>query len=181
NARIKGWTLYHRHACSKRTFSYVDKRIFGMLWRWCRRRHHQKSRKWIKAKYFKRFGNRDWVFTGIRRDGKGKTHPVCLLEAARVAIVRHVKIRGDANPYDPQWEGYFEERLLRKMQSTLAGRGQVYWLWKRQEGRCPGCGQFLQEEEDWHMHHKVRRAHGGDDKLDNLELYHANCHRQRHS
>jgi RNA-directed DNA polymerase len=181
NAKIKGWTMYHRHACSKRTFSYVDSRIFRLLWRWCRRRHHQKSRKWIKEKYFKRFGKRDWVFTGAIRDSKGRTHPICLLEAARVRIVRQVKIRGDANPYDPQWEGYFEERLHSKMQGTLAGRGQIYWLWKEQQGRCPGCGQPLQEEEQWQLHHKVRRSHGGDDGLDNLELLHANCHRQLHS
>src|SRR6185436_17247679 len=64
NAKIKGWTMYQRHACSKRTIGYVDHRIFDMLWRWCRRRHRQKSAKWIKEKYFKRFGNRDWVFTG---------------------------------------------------------------------------------------------------------------------
>src|SRR5262249_10574100 len=33
NAKIKGWALYHRHACSKRTFARVDDRIFRMLWR----------------------------------------------------------------------------------------------------------------------------------------------------
>jgi RNA-directed DNA polymerase len=181
NAKIKGWAMYHRHACSKRTFRRVDDRIFHMLWRWCRRRHGQKSRKWIKEKYFKRLGNRDWVFTASRRDGKGRTHPICLLEAARVPIVRQVKIRGGANPYDPQWEGYFEERLYRKMQGTLAGQGRVYCLWKDQQGRCPVCGQFLKEEEEWQVHHRVRRSHGGDDGLDNLELLHANCHRQRHS
>jgi RNA-directed DNA polymerase len=41
NAQIKGWTMYHRHACSKRTFRYVDYRIYGMLWRWCKRRHRE--------------------------------------------------------------------------------------------------------------------------------------------
>jgi RNA-directed DNA polymerase len=181
NAKIKGWTLYHRHACSKRTFKRVDNRIFRMLWRWCRRRHSQKSRKWIKEKYFKRFGERDWVFTGAIRDSKGGTHPICLLEAARVPIVRQVKVRGDANPYDPAWEAYFEERLYRRMQSTLAGRGRLEYLWLEQHGRCPVCGQSLQEEEEWHLHHKVRRSHGGDDGLDNLELLHGNCHRQLHS
>jgi RNA-directed DNA polymerase len=181
NAKIKGWASYHRHACSKRTFALVDHRIFRMLWGWCRRRHRRKSRKWIKEKYFKRFGSRDWVFTGSWRDKQGKTHPICLLGAARVAIVRQVKIRGDANPYDPQWEGYFEERLLSKMRGTLAGRGQIQYLWEGQKGRCPVCGQLLKEEEEWHMHHRVRRSHGGDDGLDNLELLHANCHRQRHS
>jgi RNA-directed DNA polymerase len=181
NAKIKGWTMYHRHACSKRTFGYVDHRIFGMLWRWCRRRHRQKSAKWIKEKYFKRFGNRDWVFTGTIGAGQGRTLPICLMEASRVSIRRHVKIRGEANPYDPEWEQYFEERLFQKMQTTLAGREQIAYLWRGQGGRCGGCGQLLQEEEEWQIHHRVRRVDGGDDGLDNLELLHANCHRQIHS
>jgi RNA-directed DNA polymerase len=181
NAKIKGWTMYHRHACSKRTFRYVDSRIFRMLWRWCRRRHRKKSGKWIKKQYFKRFGNRDWVFTGILADGKGKTHPICLMEAARVRIVRHVQIRGDANPYDPKWERYFEGRLFRKMQNTLAGRERIYQLWKAQQGRCRVCGQLLKEEDRWHVHHRVKRTQGGGDEQGNLELLHDNCHMQGHS
>jgi RNA-directed DNA polymerase len=180
NAKIKGWTLYHRHACSKGTFKLIDNRINRMLWRWARRRHRQKSRRWIKEKYFKRIGSRDWVFTGSLRDRQGKAYPICLLEAAGVGIVRHVKIKGDANPYDPAWEDYFEERLYRRMQSTLRGQMRIWYLWKEQQGRCGVCGQALKEEEEWHMHHRVRRIDGGDDDLDNLELLHANCHRQRH-
>src|SRR4051794_39015592 len=46
NQQIKGWTMYHRYAASKRTFTHVDHRIFQMLWRWCRRRHPNKGRRW---------------------------------------------------------------------------------------------------------------------------------------
>jgi RNA-directed DNA polymerase len=180
NAKIKGWAMYHRHGCSKRTFAYVDDQIFHMLWRWCRRRHSGKSAKWLRKKYFKRFGDRDWVFTGAVRDGKGKTQPICMLEAARVRIVRHVKIRGDANPYDPKWEPYFEERLFQKMRSSLAGQERIRYLWEQQQGRCPVCGQLLLDEEEKQVHHRTRRSCGGTDALDNLELFHANCHRQRH-
>ena len=116
---------------------WID-RIFRMLWRWCRRRHRQKTRKWIKEKYFKRFGDRDWVFTGTIRDGKAGTRPICLMEAARVRILRHVKIRSEANPYDPAWEGYFEERLYWKMEATLAGRGRIEYLWKGARGTMRG-------------------------------------------
>lgn len=181
NARIKGWTLYHRHACSKRTFSYVDNRVFQLLWRWCRRRHPSKPKRWLKEKYFKRFGSRDWVFTGTYKDGKGRSWPICLLEAQAVSIRRHVKIRGEANPYDPEWESYFEGRLYRKMQASLVGRGKLAWLLKEQQGRCRVCGQQLGEGQEWNLHHRVRRSHGGDDSLDNLELLHGNCHRQIHS
>ncbi len=44
--------MYHRYAASKRTFAYVDHRIFQMVWRWCRRRHPKKGRKWIRKNYF---------------------------------------------------------------------------------------------------------------------------------
>jgi RNA-directed DNA polymerase len=181
NRVIKGWAMYHRHACSKRTFAYVDDWIFHRLWRWCRRRHRKKSPKWIKEKYFKRFGSVDWVFTGTLKDGKGGSRPICLQAAARVNIHRHVKICGEANPYDPEWEAYLEERLYKKMQASLKGRGHIEYLHRQQGGRCGGCGQLLQEQEEWQIHHRVRRSLGGDDSLDNLELLHANCHRQKHS
>lgn len=181
NPKIKGWTMFHRHACSKRTFATVDHRIFHMLWRWCRRRHNRKPRKWIKENYFKRSGNRAWVFTGILRGKDGKAFPVVLMSASRVSIRRHVKICGDANPYDPEWEGYFEKRLYKKMQATLAGRGRIKYLWQKQGGRCGGCNQLMQEDEEWQIHHRVKRSLGGSDKLENLELLHANCHRQTHS
>jgi RNA-directed DNA polymerase len=180
NGRIRGWALYHRHACSKRTFAYVDDKVFRLLWRWCRRRHRGKSRKWVKEKYFKRVGSLDWVFLGTVRDGKRGTRPICLQKASRVTIVRHVKIKGEVNPYDPAWEDYLDKRLYAKLDSTLAGRGQLRWLWREQQGRCPGCGQLLREEEPWQVHHRTRRVDGGTDELDNLLIFHANCHRQRH-
>jgi hypothetical protein len=33
-----------------------------------------------------------------------------LLLASRIPIKRHVKVRGEANPYDPAYETYFEKR-----------------------------------------------------------------------
>src|SRR5262245_40862932 len=64
NQQIKGWTMYHRFAVSKRIFCTVDDRIFRKLMGWCRRRHPGKGGKWIRRRYFQRDGGRDWVFTG---------------------------------------------------------------------------------------------------------------------
>src|SRR3982750_3510534 len=72
NQQIKGWTMYHRYSASKRTFTYVDHRIFQMVWHWCRRRHPTKSQKWIRTTYFPPDGSRHWVFTGTLRDYKGQ-------------------------------------------------------------------------------------------------------------
>jgi RNA-directed DNA polymerase len=181
NQQIKGWTMYHRHAASKRIFTYVDSRIFRMLWCWGRRRHGNKSAKWLKKKYFKSVEHRDWVFSGVLRDSKGKAWPIQLMSAAQVRIVRHVKIRSGVNPYDPEWEQYLEERQGWKLQQTAAGRGKIDYLWKEQQGRCLACGQTLRGAEDtWQIHHRIWRSHGGRSTFDNLELLHANCHRQFH-
>jgi RNA-directed DNA polymerase len=88
NQQIKGWTMYHRYAASKRTFTYVDYRIFQMVWRWCRRRHPTKSRAWIKTKYFPPDGPRHWIFTGTLLDQKGQGWPIQLMKAAQVRIIR---------------------------------------------------------------------------------------------
>jgi RNA-directed DNA polymerase len=181
NQQIKGWTMYHRFVVSKRIFAAVDNRIFWKLRRWCRKRHRKKSWGWIKKKYFQREGNDSWVFTGVIRDFKGKKWPIRLMKAGGVEILRWVKIRSEANPYDPAWEAYLEERMVWKMGHTLAGRGRIEYLWKGQGGKCVVCQQTLQREEQaWHIHHRRWRCFGGQDTFDNLELLHANCHRQIH-
>jgi RNA-directed DNA polymerase len=181
NQQIKGWAMYHRYAASKRTFTYVDHRIFQMVWRWCRRRHSNKSGKWIKEKYFPPEGHRHWIFTGMLRDQKGQGWPIQLMSAAQVKIIRYVKIRSAVNPYDPQWELYLEARWGWQLAQTRTGRRQIEYLWKKQKGRCMACGQPLRlAEEDCQIHHRIWRSRGGQDTSDNMKLFHANCHRQIH-
>src|SRR3982750_1177770 len=147
NQQIKGWTMYHRHAASKRTFTYVDHRIFRMVWRWCRRRHPNKGRGWIRTTYFPPDGHRHWVFTGTLPSQKGQGRPIQLMGAAQVRIIRYVKIRSAVNPYDPKWELYLEARWGWQLTQTRAGSSRMEYLWKEQGGRCMACGQPLQMAE----------------------------------
>src|SRR5262249_604540 len=147
NQQIKGWTMYHRYASSKRTFAYVDHRIFQMVWRWCRRRHPKKGRRWIRTPYFRSDGHRHWVFTGTLRDHKGQGWPIQLMAAAQVKIIRYVKIRSAVNPYDPEWELDLEARLGWQLAQTRAGRRRIESLWKEQEGRGAVCRQPLRQAE----------------------------------
>jgi len=182
NQQIKGWTMYHRYAVSKRIFRAVGDRIFRKLLGWCRRRHPKKGGEWIKKRYFRREGHRDWAFTGAIRDGTGSARPIRLMQASGVEVLRWRKVRSAANPYDPGWELYLEGRSAWKLTHTLAGRGRIEYLWKDQGGRCVMCGRVLQaEEQPWHVHHRVWRSRGGGETHDNLELLHAHCHRQIHS
>jgi RNA-directed DNA polymerase len=180
NPLIRGWATYHRHAASTRTFARVDRLIRDKLWRWARRRHRGKSATWLKAQYFSG-ADPGGTFRGLVPDSSGKVHPVALLWTSGVGIRRHVKIRSEANPYDPKWELYFEERLTTRMANSLLGRGTVRYLWLEQDGKCLQCGESLTLEEGWQVHHLLWRVHGGSDTADNLVLLHANCHRQVHS
>src|SRR5207302_9264473 len=141
NLILRGWACYHRHATSTRTFTRVDHLIFGKLWRWARRRHSTKGARWVKAKYFTQRGADQWAFHGKVVDGLGRLRPVYLYKTAQTRIRRHVQVRGLANPYDPAWEVYFEERLSARMADDLLGRRAAQYLWNRQGGKCPVCGQ----------------------------------------
>ena len=63
--------------------------------------------------------------------------------AAATPIQQHIKVKQGANPYDPAWEVYFEERFGLKIASHLRGRRQLSRLWKEQQGRCPLCQQLI--------------------------------------
>ena len=113
NPIIRGWAMYHRHVVAKSCFSSVDRQIWQLLRQWAVRRHRTKSAGWIKHKYFHTEGNRHGVFaTNIKSGGFRFLLP--LFRAETVAIVRHVKIISAANPYDPDWNPYFEKRKSSK-------------------------------------------------------------------
>ena len=109
NPVIRGWASYHRHVCSKDTFSHVDWQIWQKVWRWAKRRHPNKRTGWIKERYFPAHGTRRWVFTGVAEGGK----EVRLVAAAATSIQRHVKVQGRANPYDPAHAAYFAGRRVK--------------------------------------------------------------------
>ena len=177
NPVIRGWANFHRHVVSRAIFQQVDFEITKAIWKWARRRHPHKSRDWVKKRYFRTTEQgRDWCFFG-QKDGKQAT----LTRASDVRIRRHVKVKGQSNPSDPEWEEYFENRLDKKTAETLRGRRKIFRLWQEQKGICPVCRQKPAEQTDWHKHHIKWKVHGGKDINDNLVPLHPNCHRQVHS
>jgi RNA-directed DNA polymerase len=151
------------------------------LWRWAKRRHRNKSREWIIQKYFRPTPNHKWRFFGQGSEKDGKPVPIYLTRTAHTSIRRRVKVKNQANPYDPQWEAYFEKRLDTRMGDKLGGKQQLLSLWRSQRGYCPICQQKITETTGWARHHIIWRCHGGSDTLDNLVLLHPTCHTQVHS
>jgi RNA-directed DNA polymerase len=176
NPRIRGWANYHRHAVSKSTFHRVDHDIFYGLWQWARRRHPNKPTRWLKQKYFERYRGRDWFFFGETCDEGGRLRKVWLLLASRIPIQRHIKVRGEVNPYDPAYETYLEKREGDHMRDTFRGTHTLRYLWQEQRGLCPVCNLRITRITGWRLHHCVPLVSGGSKSVENRVLLHPECH-----
>lgn len=181
NPIIRGWANYHQHVVAKETFSWVDHQIWLKLWQWCKRRHPNKGRRWIKNRYFHAIESRSWVFAVKAKKGNGRPKDLELYSAASTPIRRHVKIKAEAHPFDMAWEPYFEERRIQKVKDDLAMTKRVKKLWLAQKGKCLNCQKNITKETGWNEHHVIPKLQGGKDTLSNLQLLHPNCHRQLHS
>jgi RNA-directed DNA polymerase len=118
NNKLRGWSNYHRHVCAKKTFESIGHCIFKALWRWATRRHPNKGGCWIKRKYFRVTSSRNWVFSTKVKKSDGTTVNLDLFDIGQVKIKRHVKIKSNATPYDPQFTDYFRERAEKRREGV---------------------------------------------------------------
>ena len=123
NQTLRGWANYHRHVVASEAFRKVDTYVFEQLWRMLRRRHQNRSRKWLVRKYWTASGL-NYVFAVIGKTKKGpKLYQVVRLCA--MGIKRHIKIKADANPYLPEYAACFFQRKNnreKKLLPTLSAR-----------------------------------------------------------
>jgi RNA-directed DNA polymerase len=176
NPKIRGWANYHRHVVSKRTFGRVDHSILFSLWQWARKRRQNKNPYWLKPKYFGRRGDRDWTFFGETCDDQGQPNRVWLHLAKSTPIQRHVKVKGEANPYDPAYETYFENREGDHMRETFRGTRTLRYIWNEQRGLCTVCNTPITRTTGWRLHHCVPLVRGGSKSAENRLLLHPECH-----
>ncbi|MEU4165129.1 group II intron maturase-specific domain-containing protein [Actinoplanes sp. NPDC026670] len=137
NPIIRGWAAYYRPGVSSKIFSSLDDYMWGVLYRWTRRRHPTKPRYWINSRYFGRFhpARQDkWVF-GDRVTG-AHLHKFCWTNIVRHALVKHA-----ASPDDPALTQYWAERRRRRPPPGLSP--SLAAGIRAQRGRCPLCGEFL--------------------------------------
>ena len=86
-------------------------------------------------------------------------------------IVRHTKIRMDANPYiDTQ---YFIDRKFEHGMKRLSGRFKI--VWKNQNGCCYHCGMPMEISDNREIFFKVPKSEGGLDEVRNMAYVHSHC------
>ena len=162
NQQIRGWTNYHQSVCASEAFAHIDYVLYELLWRWAKRRHPHKGRWWVSLNYWHRRGNRNWVFSTEDKE---------LLRVDHISIVRHTKVRIDANPYfDTQ---YFLDRKFEHGMKRLSGRFKL--IWKNQNGCCYHCGMPMEISDDREIFFKVPKPAGGKDEVSNMAYVHKHC------
>jgi RNA-directed DNA polymerase len=171
NPIIRGWANYHRINVASQVFSYLDHWMFRHEIKWAKRKHRSKGWKWIKQRYWGRLNkkmNNNWVF-GDKHTGR------YLLMFSWHNIRRHVLVRRDASPDDPELRTYWTKRNAKHSHELSPGKQKIS---RRQNHVCTRCGETLYNGEDLHEHHVVRPKDGGTDTYDNYELVHVECHKQ---
>ena len=142
NPVIRGWANYHRHVPYSDILNKVDNRIFWQVWNALRKRHGSHGKQWLRKTYFQGRGTRRWSLNVRHSAATRKFGIVTLVCASEIVRVPHVKIRSEANPFDPQWKEYFTERTKRKrIPSRPAGTSKrsAYW-WIRPGRTQTMCG-----------------------------------------
>jgi len=180
NPILRGFANYYKGGVSKETFSYISHRVWQYLWRWAKRRHPNKSKKWVKNRYFKTIQNNQWTFT-CKSERRRKKVEITLYPIAKTPIERHIKVKGSASPDDPSLREYWDKRHQKNGKSYWEKGSKYYEVAKLQNWKCPICGEPLLNGEEVETHHKVPVAKGGLDDIENLQHLHKACHKQVHS
>ncbi|MEH2465787.1 HNH endonuclease [Nostoc sp.] len=90
---------------------------------------------------------------------------------AETLIVRHVKVKGDASPYDGNLI-YWSTRMGEHPEVST----RVATLLKAQKGKCTHCQLYFREEDVLEVDHKIPRSKGGKDEYKNLQILYKHCH-----
>jgi RNA-directed DNA polymerase len=137
NPIIRGQANYYRMGASSKAFHTLDKHLWQHVFKWARRRHPRKSRKWVAARYFGAFNPArcdKWVF-GDRDTG------AYLHRYAWTKIVRHIPVAGTNSPDDPALAQYWANRRRKRKPPQLAESWQC--ALRLQQGLCPLCREPL--------------------------------------
>ncbi len=165
NRIITGWCNYHRRVNASETFAKITHLTCLKLIRWGKRRHSNKSMKWVHQKYWLP-GEIKWNFG--TKEGKR------LIKHSEFSITPHIKVQGNRSPYDGDWS-YWATRMGRHPELPL----KKAKLLKMQQGKCVFCGLYFKDGDLLEVDHIVPKSQGGRDAYKNMQLLHRHCHDQK--
>jgi RNA-directed DNA polymerase len=115
-----------------------------------------------KDKYWRKVGDRNWCFS--------TENGIELAQHAKTPIIRHIKVKGIASPFDGNWIYWSERR------GEYPGTTRVATLLEKQQGICNHCWLSFTSEDLIEVDRIIPKVLGGKDVYSNLQLLHKHCH-----
>jgi RNA-directed DNA polymerase len=150
NPKIRGWANYYR--------TWVKLRS------WARRRHPNKSVRWVYDRYWPKRAARRVCATPAARPSQAY-----LTSHGDISSLWHVKVAGNRSPYDGDWVYW---SIRRGHYPTVSLR--LATLLKRQGGQCTYCGLFFQHADQLEIDHI--NGDRRDSRYANLQALHGHYH-----
>ncbi|MCC5612291.1 HNH endonuclease [Nostoc sp. CHAB 5834] len=167
NPIIRGWVNYYSTVVSKETFSTLDHMVYQKLSRWAQRRHPGRAGTWVSRKYWHTVGGDNWVFSATTDGSVAET----LIKHSSKPIVRHIKVKGEASPFDGNLKYWSSRRGKHPLVPTRVAK-----LLKEQKGKCAHCEMYFREDDLIEVDHIIPKSQGGKDVYSNLQALHRHCH-----
>lgn len=171
NPIIRNWALLKKTPSSFEIFQELDSYLFMQTWKWSRRRHLTMSRSELKDKYYRKIGNRNWVFSFEKKETNDTTSIIRLQAYNDIKVQRHVKVEVNASIYDGN--------ILYWNNRTVSNRwisSDIVKLIRDQQGTCTYCGQAFLPEDILKKHDiRPRISHSKTLRKD-VQVVHNYCH-----
>ncbi len=171
NPIIQGWANYYSSVCSTDAFRRLNHMIYLKLTSWARFRHPNKGARWVVDKYWTTVGGDKWVFGSINPDTDER---YILSKHTWTKIVRHIKVKGDASPYNGDFVYWGSRTGKSKYIPSLLAK-----IFHKQKGKCAYCGLTFTTEDQIEIDHILPISLGGKRKFENIQALHRHCHDQK--
>lgn len=184
---IVGWCNYFRYFESTAVFKSLDHFLWERIKIWTKQKQGGKGNieQW-REKYFTaskvlfqgHTHERNNILSVICPPMRGSKEPNVkfLPYPSWVTKKEHIKVKGDASPYDGN-DAYWANRSAGRYCMWNAGTLNIL---KKQNMKCAICGGYITNPADPpEKDHIVPVANGGKTTRSNLQVVHQSCHRQK--
>ena len=179
NPKLQGWANYYRYVVSSATFGKIDKINWNRTLNWAKRKHPEKSLKWIYSKYYSKYGKTRTQNFMDSLNNIRLIHMQDIFSKKRFVIVKNTM-----RVYSAEDADYWRNREYHNTFNRLFVK-RLRELFSKQEGTCPYCKTQIIAEDvvngEVHAHHMLPRSFGGTDRYSNLRLLHKECHIELHT
>lgn len=129
NPILRGWGNYYRISFhSAKYFTHINNYVYKSTINWLKKKHPQKSIKWLHSKYVYQFNNRTW------RLGISQEH--LIFDITLASILKLKILKSGINPY-------FNEAYYEKYYRIFVTEPFRELILKKQNNKCAACNKMF--------------------------------------